>query len=93
MSDVARCACGATLGTQSQAGLPGTNTAAKCIRCVTADHVKHMLTMLPDEDDREFDELSEFEQKFLPSVRSQFASKGTLSERQIETLERLYAKH
>jgi hypothetical protein len=59
----------------------------------TRDRIAHMLTMLPDEGTDEFDDLSEFEQEFLPSCRSQFERKGTLSERQVEILERLYAKH
>ena len=91
MTDVDRCPCGATLGLQP--GLPGTHTQTKCIRCLTRDRIAHMLTMLPDEGTDEFDDLSKFEQEFLPSCRSQFERKGTLSERQVEILERLYAKH
>lgn len=86
------CACGATLGTQAQLGLPATNVTAKCIKCQTKDHIRHMLAMLPVDGDTEFDDLSEFEQEFLPSVRDQFGRKGTLSEKQYEILERIYDK-
>jgi len=88
----ARCACGATLGTQAQPGLPGTNTPEKCIKCVTKDRTRHMLVMLPDEGTREFGSLNEFEQKFLPSVRKQFRQKGAVSERQYEVLEKIYER-
>lgn len=90
MSD--RCACGATLGTNSQPGLPGTDTAAKCIRCITRDRIKHILTLLPDEDEYEFAAFTDFEQQFVPSVKRQFETRGTLSERQVEILEQIYER-
>ena len=90
---VDRCACGASLGRESQLGLPGTATQTQCITCVTNDQIRHMLALLPGALERAFDELNAFEQGFLPSVRDQFARKGTLSPKQYETLERIYNRH
>lgn len=86
-----RCPCGATLGTQSQLGLLP-DTPAKCIKCVTHDRIRHILALLPGEDEFEFAAFTDFEQQFLPSVRRQFAAKGELSERQMEILERIYTQ-
>ena len=52
-----------------------------------------ILTGLPDEDDYEFEKLSEWEQSFLTSVRDQFERKGTVSEKQYQVLERIWDKH
>lgn len=87
-----RCSCGKSLGTNSQPGLPGTDTAAKCVRCVTADHIRHMLALLPDEDEREFERLGEWEQGFLTSIREQFARRNGLSEKQHEKLCQVYER-
>lgn len=90
MSD--RCACGATLGTHAQPGLPGTGTTAKCIRCVTKDHIRHMLALLPDEDEGDFERLGKWEQGFLTSIREQLERRGSLSEKQYEKLCQVYER-
>ncbi len=51
-----------------------------------------MLKSLPDEDDWEWERLSEFEQTFLPSARQQFSRKGALSEKPYQILERIWEK-
>lgn len=52
-----------------------------------------MLRGLPDEEDSEFENLSEWEQEFVSSIREQFERKGTLSINQEERLEEIYAKY
>jgi hypothetical protein len=90
---VERCTdCNATLGTLRQTDRPGIAMPKYCITCTTNRRAKWMLSACPEEDDRMWDSLSEFEQQFLPSVREQFARKGSLSEKQYQILERIYAK-
>jgi hypothetical protein len=90
---VERCAdCNATLGTLRQTNLPGIAAPKYCITCTTKRRARLMLTACPDENDPMWASLSEFEQQFLPSVREQFARKGSMSEKQYQILERIYAK-
>jgi hypothetical protein len=64
-----------------------------CIGCVTNARIDMMLKVLPKEDELAWERLSAWEQGFLPSVRQQFARKGTLSEAQYQSLEKIYQKH
>lgn len=64
-----------------------------CAECVTNARIALMLKVLPKEDEIQWLKLSEWEQKFLPSVRRQFAQKGTLSEAQYQSLEQVYERH
>lgn len=89
--DTPLCPCGATLGRAAQLGM--LRKPELCPKCQTARHCRHMLAMLPVPDEREWNRLNEFEQEFVPSVRQQLESKGVLSERQVEVLERIYARH
>ena len=70
--------------------LPGTGAPEKCVGCRTKDQIRWMLQALPDPGTCAFEKLSEFEQKFVPSIRDQFARRGGLSEKQYEILERIY---
>lgn len=54
---------------------------------------RHYLGLLPQPTEREWDDLSEWEQSFLTSVRAQFARKGDVSEKQYEILDTLYRKY
>ena len=59
----------------------------------TEEMIEHMLALLPeDDDDPEWERLSEWEQGALPSFREQFEERGTLSEKQYEILTRMYDK-
>jgi len=91
MSDIAICSdCKKPLGKHAQLGLlPSQET---CVACTTARRVKHMLAMCPDERDHAWEGLSAFEQEFLASVRRQVAHGRTLSEKQFQVLERIYAR-
>jgi len=88
---VDRCECGETLGTQTQLGLLP-DTPAKCITCVTKDRIRHILAMLPQDDERFFERLNSWERSFITSVRLQFERKGSLSELQLEKLEQVYER-
>ena len=57
-----------------------------------AELAKHWLSLLPTPEDGEWEDLSEWEQGFLESVRKQFDLKGDVSEKQYECLERIYKK-
>lgn len=88
---IERCdTCGKSLGTTAQADLFGGPTV--CIECVTNARIAMMLKVLPNEDEPQWERLAEWEQGFLPSVRQQFARKGTLSEPQYQSLEQIYKK-
>lgn len=63
-----------------------------CMDCQTKARIELILSCLPDEKDWEWERLSEWEQKFLPSVRQQFARKGILSEAQYQPLESIWKK-
>lgn len=89
---IARCACGTTLGRFAQIGLPGI-ADTKCIDCTTRDRIVMMLAALPQPEDDTWDNLSEWEQTFLPSVREQFARKRKLSEAQYTALERAWQRY
>jgi hypothetical protein len=91
--NVDRCsACAASLGTQTQGVLHGSGVPILCPPCLRNATAKHYLAMLPADGEREWSELSEWEQAFLASVRGQFAVKSAVSEKQFEILERLYVK-
>ena len=88
---VERCAkCGASLGTMTQETMLGVEKL--CGSCLTIQRITHILAMLPEEDDLEFDRLSEWEQKFTVSVRDQFSRRGTLTVKQFLRLEEVYDK-
>ena len=55
---------------------------------------QHWLSLLPEPDDTDmlWDDLSEWEQQFLTSVRQQFAQREDVSEKQFAVLERIYKK-
>ena len=65
-----------------------------CQECEEKRQVAHMLAMLPEEEDDapERDMLTDWENNFLDSIRSQFEKKGSLSERQFVVLTRIYLK-
>jgi|CXWL01.1.fsa_nt_gi hypothetical protein len=65
-----------------------------CQACEEKRQVAHMLAMLPEEEDDapERDQLTNWENNFLDSVRDQFEKKGQLSGKQFEVLERIYLK-
>lgn len=89
MLETEYCSCGRSLGSY-QANL--FSIRKKCTECLTKDRITMILGILPDEEDWEWERLSEFEQTFLPSVRQQYAAKGRLSEKQYEILELLWEK-
>lgn len=93
MNAIAYCKCGVSLGRGAQPGLPGTNTPELCITCTTRAEIGKMLALLPSPNERAWDALSEFEAEFLGSVRAQFQSKQSLSEKQFDCLARIYRKH
>lgn len=68
------------------------NGPTLCLGCLTIDRIKMLLQCLPIEEDDEWEQLTEWEQGFLPSVREQFARKGTLSENQVQRLEIIWKK-
>lgn len=84
-------ACGKLLGSVIQETMFG--QPKLCVSCETTRQARYMFAMLP-KDDREvgWDQLSEWEQGFLTSMREQFERKGRVSERQFEILERIYVK-
>ena len=84
--------CGKPLPTAVQRTMLG--TPELCQACEEKRQVAHMLAMLPEEEDDapERDKLSNWENNFLDSVRSQFKEKGKLSGKQFEVLERIYLK-
>lgn len=64
-----------------------------CQECEEKRQTAHMLALLPEDgDDPERDRLTDWENNFLDSVRSQFENKGRLSDRQYIVLERIYDK-
>ncbi len=91
MTDLAVCAeCRKPLGKHAQLGLiPNQET---CVDCTTKRRIRWMLEVLPERGASGWGALSDFEQEFLPSVREQFARRGTLSEKQYQILERIYDK-
>jgi hypothetical protein len=62
-------------------------TPEKYIDCQTKDRISMRLNALLDEEDWEWERLSDLEQSFLPSVRQQIAQRSTLTEKQYQTLE------
>lgn len=69
----------------------------ECLECLTKSRITMMLAVLPIEDvesdEYAWEKLTDWEQTFLRSVRGQFKKKGTLSEAQYQSLERIYEKH
>ena len=63
-----------------------------CTRCKTNIEAKKMLDLLPSDSDPEWADLTEWEQGFLPSMRRQFDTKGTITENQFQSLERIYKR-
>lgn len=54
----------------------------------TPELITHMLNAL----DSPHRELTKWEEEFLTSINEQFEQRGTLSDRQFEILERIYAE-
>jgi len=79
--------CKASLGTLTQDTLPGVERKTLCVACETNERARWMLESVADAEG-----LSDWEEKFVASVRSQFASKGTVTEKQYLRLEEIYAK-
>lgn len=89
---VERCVtCNESLGVQQQGNL--FNAKQQCVQCQTNARAKMMLAVLPHELGLAWDELSDYEQEFLPSVRRQFEQKRTLTEKQYQIVERMYEKY
>ena len=84
--------CRKPLGKNAQLTPTGVTVEERCVDCTTKLRTKWMLTALPTPADRQWDQLTEFEQTFLPSVREQFARKGQLSEKQFLIIERIYGR-
>lgn len=84
--------CGTAVPPPREPALPGLKVAQRCAPCGRKARITHLLCMLPDEDDGSFEALTAWEQAFLPSVREQFEKRGSLSDAQLEALERIYAK-
>lgn len=84
--------CGTAVPPPREPALPGFKVAVRCPPCGRTARITHLLCMLPDEDDGGFEDLTAWEQEFLPSVRRQFAERRTLTDPQLESLERIYAK-
>jgi len=57
-------------------------------RQMTKELIEHMLTSL----ETPHKELTKWEEDFLGSIGEQFKSRGTLSEKQTEILERIYSE-
>ena len=68
------------------------NASLFCIDCLTKRRAEMILTTLPEPTDFEFHRLSEWEQTFLISVRQQYQSKNTMSDKQYDTLEKIWTK-
>lgn len=83
--------CSKSLGSvvqETMFGLPGL-----CVDCEMNRQAKHILALLPEDGrDHEWGGLSEWEQKFLVSVRDQFERKGKVSEKQFQVLDKIYLK-
>lgn len=56
------------------------------------ERIALLLDALPDAEDERWEQLSEWEQSFLPFVRRQFARTGRLSEAHAESLESIWDK-
>jgi hypothetical protein len=82
--------CRKPLGKNAQGAL--LPDAERCADCLTTARIRWWLKALPFETDREWDQLTDFEMEFLPSARRQFAQHGTLSEKQYQVLERIWAR-
>lgn len=92
---VIRCIdCGANTGEEygREPTLPGIKKPSRCTDCESKQRVGWMLKAIPGEGDRTFENMSEWEQEFSMSVRTQFARKGTLTEKQYQCLVRIYDK-
>jgi len=88
---VERCPqCGVSLGSLTQEVLPGTGVKKLCVQCNTSNRIRWILSALPTEHEDNWNDLSDWEQNFLISVRGQFKDKGRLSSKQYESLERIY---
>ena len=51
-----------------------------------SDRIQHVLKFM------DFDKLTDWETKFMESIESHYKAKHSLSERQIETLEKIFAE-
>ncbi len=84
--------CGVDIPPPREPALPGLNVTFRCEPCQRTARIHLMLTACPDEDDYNWEALTEWERDFLPSVRKQVARRGTLTDNQLEALERIYKK-
>lgn len=66
--------------------------AAQCPLCETARYVRSLLLQLPEINGNRWDELNEWEQGFVTSVRSQDAAGHVMTDRQVEHIEKLYRR-
>ena len=90
---VDRCAdCGASLGTRTQETFPGMGVEKRCPDCETQYRAKWMVEALPDDDQADFERLSEWEQSFVTSVKAQVAAGRKLTEKQYQCVERIYER-
>jgi len=90
---VDRCVdCKASLGTRTQETFPGMGVEKRCPECETQHRAKWMATTLPDVGSPEFEGLTEWEQGFVPSIKSQIARGRKVTEPQHQALERIYDK-
>ena len=84
--------CKATIsGLQRQEGFPGLTTKL-CLDCQSYDRAVHMLKMLPDEGDNEWDELNSWEQKFVMDMRGKIPGMSKISPAQYDKIDQIYEK-
>lgn len=65
---------------------------SQCPVCETTRYVRSLLSALPEQDADRWDELNEWEQGFLTSVRSQVDEDLAMTTRQLEQIETLYRR-
>lgn len=91
-----------TCGKSYQSGVQPDMFSGKkeCLECLTKAHIAVMLAVLPTgdydaglEDEEAWEELSEWEQRFLLSIRKQLEQKDTLTDPQYHSLEKIYEKY
>lgn len=84
--------CNVGLGTLTQLTL-GKTVELLCIGCQTQKRARGIVTLLPEEHERDFEAFTEWEQGFVTDMRRRLENPDyQVSEKQLEVLERLHRK-